>query len=84
MLKRKQTASSPVAQRVKDLALSLQWLGSLLWFGFDRWPWGIPHARSITQKKKQNKKKTKQFGFCTCLTNAAMQAGVGQALKGAG
>ena len=26
-----------MAQWVKDLALSLQWLGSLLWCGFDPW-----------------------------------------------
>ena len=25
-------------QRVKDLALSLQWLGLLLWWGFSSWP----------------------------------------------
>ena len=30
--------SSFVAQWVKDLALSLQQLGSLLWCGFDLWP----------------------------------------------
>ena len=30
--------SSLVVQQVKDLALSLQWLWSLLWHGFDPWP----------------------------------------------
>ena len=30
--------SSLVAQRVKDLALSLMWLWLLLWCGFDPWP----------------------------------------------
>ena len=32
------TCSSLVVQRVKDLVLSLQWLGSLLWCGFHPWP----------------------------------------------
>ena len=27
--------NSPVMRWVEDLALSLLWLGSLLWFGFD-------------------------------------------------
>ena len=30
--------SSPVAQQVKDPVLLLQWLGSLLWYGFSPWP----------------------------------------------
>ena len=30
--------SSRVAQWVKDLALSLLWLGSLLWYMFNLWP----------------------------------------------
>lgn len=30
--------SSLVAQWVKDLALSLQWFGPLLWHGFNSWP----------------------------------------------
>ena len=30
--------NSLAAQQVKDPALSLQQLGSLLWFGFDPWP----------------------------------------------
>ena len=30
--------SSLVAQGVKDLALSLQWLGLLLWHRFNPWP----------------------------------------------
>ena len=38
--------SSPVAQWVKDPALSLQWLRSLLWHGFNPWdicmPWAWP------------------------------------------
>ena len=36
--------SSLVAQWIKDLALSLLQLGSLLWLGFDPWPlsWAWP------------------------------------------
>ena len=30
-----------VAQWVKDPALSLQWLGSLPWHQFSRWPWKL-------------------------------------------
>ena len=33
-----QNGSSLVTQWVKDLALSLMWLGSFLWCGFDPWP----------------------------------------------
>ena len=33
-----------VAQWVKDLVLSLQWLESLLSCQFDPWPWQLPHA----------------------------------------
>lgn len=31
-------------QRVKDPALPLQWLGSLLWCGYHPWPRELPHA----------------------------------------
>ena len=31
-----------MAQWVKDLALSLQWLRSLLWHRFDSWPRNLP------------------------------------------
>ena len=46
--------SSFVAQQVKDLALSLQWPGSLLWCWFDPWPrnFCMPQA----QPKQTNKK----------------------------
>ena len=30
-----------MAQWVKDLVLSLLWLGSLLWNWFDPWPWNF-------------------------------------------
>ena len=38
-----------VAQQVKDL-VSLQWLGSLLWYRFDPWPWELPHAMGMAKK----------------------------------
>ena len=40
-----------MAQQVKDAALPLQWLGSLLWCGFLPWPrnfqmpWTLPSKR---------------------------------------
>ena len=37
-LKNKKYWSSLLTQQVKDPALSLQWLRSLLWRGFDPWP----------------------------------------------
>ena len=47
-----------VAQWVKDLALSLLWLGSLLWWGFSTWPGNIcmPQACPPHQKKKLKRK----------------------------
>ena len=36
-----------MAQQVKDLALSLQWLGSLLRHGFDAWPGTVDLGFSI-------------------------------------
>lgn len=45
-----------MAPQVKDpaVALSLLWLQSLLWPGFDTWPWELPQARSEA-KIKTNK-----------------------------
>ena len=47
--------SSAVAQRVKDLALSLQWLRSLLWCAFDPWPrnFCMPCVQSRQTKGKK-------------------------------
>ena len=43
-----------MAQQVKDLTLSLQQLGLLLWHGFDPWP-GNSHLLQVKQKiKKEN------------------------------
>ena len=47
--------SSPVAQWVKDPALSLWQLGLLLWHGFNAWP-GNFHMLQAQQKKKKQKK----------------------------
>ena len=44
------TGSSLVARQVKDLALSLLWLGLLLWYGFDPWPGEVPHAKGAAKK----------------------------------
>ena len=54
---RNQFKSSLVAQQVKDLALALQQLRSLLWCGFDPWPgnFHMPRARP----KKVNNLKSK-------------------------
>ena len=40
-----------VVQQVKDPELSLQWLRSLLWFGFHPWPrnFHTPEAHTHTQ-----------------------------------
>ena len=48
--------SSLVAQWVKDMALSLEWLGSLLWLGFDPWPRNFHVSQAWPKKKKKDKK----------------------------
>ena len=42
-----------VVQWVKDLVLSLQWLGLLLWHEFDPWPGELPHAGGEAKKKDE-------------------------------
>ena len=42
-----------MAQQVKDPALSLQWLWSLLWHGFCPWP-GNFHMPCIWPEKEKN------------------------------
>ena len=44
-----------MTQQVKDLALSLLWLLSLLWHGFNPWSGNFPTPR---QKPKEKKKKS--------------------------
>ena len=43
-----------MAQWVKDLVLSLQWLGLLLWCGFDPWPRNFHMLEVQPKKKKKN------------------------------
>ena len=45
-------SSSLVVQRVKDLVFSLQWLGLLLWRGFDSWPGELPRAVGMALKRR--------------------------------
>ena len=45
-----------MAQWVKDLALSLQQLGFLLWLRFDPWPQELPLPRVQPKKKRREKK----------------------------
>ena len=45
-----------MTHQVKDLALSLQWLGLLLWFAFDPWFPEPPQAAGVAKKKKKKKK----------------------------
>ena len=50
--------SSLVAQWVKDLALSLEWLLKwLLWHGFDPWP---RNFYMLKERKKERKKGRKE------------------------
>ena len=49
-IKTRTMRNSLVAQWVKDLVLSLLWLGPLLWHRFDPWPWELLHA-TVTAKK---------------------------------
>ena len=46
-----------MAQQIKDPALLPQWLGSLLWLGFDPWPWNFHLPWAWQNKTKQNKTK---------------------------
>ena len=43
-----------MAQKVKDLVLSLLWLELQLWCGFSPWPWNF-HMLGVKQKKKKKK-----------------------------
>jgi len=47
-----------VVFQVKDPVFSLQWLGSLLWHGFDSLAWGLSHVAGMAKK---NKNKTKTY-----------------------
>ena len=47
-----------LAQQVKDPALSLLWIRSLLWHGFNLWPRKF-YMPQVQPKKKKKKKKAK-------------------------
>ena len=53
----KEMEESPGGLVVKDLALSLLWLRSLLWWGFDPWPGNFCMPWAWQKKKKKKKKK---------------------------
>ena len=42
-----------MVQQVKNLALSPQWLGLLLWCRFDPWPWNFHMSWAWPRKKKK-------------------------------
>ena len=42
---------------IKDLELSLLWLGSLLWHRFDPWPREVLHTADTKKKKKREREK---------------------------
>ena len=52
VITQKEGRSSLVAQWVKDPVLSLQWLRSLLWRGFNPWP-GNFHMLRVQPRKKR-------------------------------
>ena len=51
-----------MAQWVKDLTLSLLWLGSLLQCGFDPWPGKFRMLQDVARKKKKEEEKRKDRG----------------------
>ena len=51
-----------MAQQVKGLALSLQWLGRLLWRGSDPWPGELPHAGDTAGEKKKKSHRIASLG----------------------
>ena len=66
--KRHVPASSLMAKWVKDLMLSLQQLGLLLWHGFDPWPvnFHMPQTWPGKRKEKKRKEKAKPSQTKTC------------------
>ena len=44
------------AERAQDLALSLPWLGQLLWLRFDPWPMNFCMQRVLPKTNKQKQK----------------------------
>ena len=58
----------PGGRVVKDPALSLLWLGSLLWCRFNPWP-GNFHVPQVPQKRKKKKCLTQSFVLLFCLVS---------------
>ena len=63
--------SSLVVQWVKDLVLSLLWLGSLQWRVFDPGPWNFHMPRGVAKNKVKRKRslKIKKISYvvvCLC------------------
>ena len=59
MNKEKKNRRSLVVQQVKDLALSLQQFGSLLWHGLCTWPRNFHMLRAWPRNK--NKKREEKY-----------------------
>ena len=55
-----------MVQCVKNLALSLQWLGLLLWCGFDPWPknFHMPQAQPKKRERASARARTNQTKIC--------------------
>ena len=45
-----------MVQQVKDPVLSLLWLGLLLWYRFDPWPWNFCMLQARPEKKNVQSK----------------------------
>jgi len=78
--------SSLAAQQVKDLALSLLWLRSLLWHRLNPWPrnFRMPQAQLKGKKKRKNgrgKQKKKVRGRCEKQKNIQGEVWLCLALK---
>ena len=54
-------------QQVKDLALSLQWVGSLPWAQIQSLAWELPHAVGMAKQNKTKPHK-KQINKPICIT----------------
>ena len=60
MVKTKEILSLLVAQWFKDLVVSLQWLGSLLWHGSDPLVRECPHAMGTAKRNNKQTRTTKE------------------------
>lgn len=65
--KRRKLWRSPMDQQVKDLALSSQLLGLLLWGRFDPWPREFLHAM-VQKKKKKVAKAISKYYWVACIS----------------